>query len=62
MTKKFFLQKIKKKIKNLTISYFGRITPIKGIHVLIEALKLESLKWNLLIDIDHVEDKEYFQN
>ena len=61
LTKKFFLSKRKKKFKNLTISYFGRITPIKGIHVLINALKLlEKDKWNLIIDIDHIEDKEYF--
>ena len=60
--KVFFTKNKKKKIKNLTISYFGRITPEKGIHILIEALKLvKSLNWNLLIDIDHIEDKEYFQ-
>lgn len=59
--KVFFNKKKKKKLKNLTISYFGRISPVKGIHILINALKLlKNHKWNLIIDIDHIEDKEYF--
>ena len=59
--KVFFIKKKKKKIKNLTIYYFGKITPVKGIHILISALKLlKKDKWNLIIDIDHIEDKEYF--
>ena len=54
----FFSKKQKKKSKNLTISYFGRITPVKGIHVLIDSLKkIKTYKWNLMIDIDHIEDK-----
>lgn len=44
---------IRKKF-NLTdpvISYFGRITPEKGIHILIKALKeLKSYRWQLMMD------------
>ncbi len=60
--KKVFFSKKKKKILNsLTISYFGRMTPLKGIHILIDALKLmKNYNWNLMIDIDHIEDKKYF--
>ena len=59
--KKVFYTKKKKQFKNYRISYFGRITPEKGIHILIEALKkIKSYKWNLMIDIDHVENKSYF--
>tara|TARA_E500000178_G_scaffold328388_1_gene358340 strand:+ start:621 stop:1742 length:1122 start_codon:yes stop_codon:yes gene_type:complete len=57
----FFSKKRKKKSKNLMISYFGRITPVKGIHVLIDALKkIKNYKWNLIIDIDHIEDEKYY--
>ena len=61
--KNIFFQKKKKFSKNVTISYFGRINPVKGIHILIDALKLlKNYKWNLIIDTDHVEDKKYFIN
>ena len=60
---KYFFSKKKKFSKNVTISYFGRINPVKGIHILIDALKLlKNYKWNLIIDTDHVEDKKYFIN
>ena len=59
--KSFFSKKKKKRFKNYRISYFGRITPEKGIHVLIESLKkLKNYRWNLTIDIDHIENKNYF--
>ena len=59
--RKVFYPKKKKQFKNFRISYFGRITPEKGIHILIEALKkIKSYKWNLMIDMDHVENKSYF--
>ncbi len=53
----------KKKIKSqMTISYFGRIIPEKGIHVLIEALKLiKNYSWIFMIDVEHIEDKRYFK-
>ena len=57
----FFSKKKTKKLKNYKISYFGRITPEKGIHILIESLKkLKNFRWKLIIDIDHVENKSYF--
>lgn len=47
--------------KNFVISYFGRINKDKGIHVLIKSLKqINSIKWKLLLDIDYVDDKIYF--
>ncbi len=60
--KKVFFYK-KKNISNfLKISYFGRIKAEKGIHILLESLKLiKSLNWNLTIDEDYIEDKNYFQ-
>ena len=59
---KIFFNKTKiRKDKNLKISYFGRITPEKGIHILIESLKLiKQYNWNLIIDVDYIEDKKYF--
>lgn len=53
----------KKKIKSqITISYFGRIIPEKGIHVLIEALKLiKNYNWIFMIDVEHIENKRYFK-
>ncbi len=56
----FFLKKLKKN-KIFKISYFGRVTYSKGIHILIESLKkLKNYQWHLIIDIDHIEDKQYF--
>ncbi len=58
----FFLKNVKKRKKILKISYFGRITPFKGVHVLIDSLKhLKNYRWSLMIDIDHIEDKRYFK-
>tara|TARA_E500000178_G_scaffold342874_1_gene388746 strand:+ start:244 stop:1368 length:1125 start_codon:yes stop_codon:yes gene_type:complete len=57
----FFSKKKRKKLKNYKISYFGRITPEKGVHILIESLKkLKNFRWKLIIDIDYVENKSYF--
>ncbi len=55
----------KKKIKKdqiFTISYFGRISPDKGIHILLESLKKIEFKFKLLLDISHIEDKKYFNH
>ncbi len=60
--KVFFKKKKQKRPKTLKISYFGRITPVKGIHVLINSLKLiKNYPWNLIIDVDHIENKRYFE-
>jgi glycosyltransferase involved in cell wall biosynthesis len=41
----------KYKLNNKVIAYFGRLTPEKGIHILIEALKnLKSMDWQLMMD------------
>ena len=57
----FFFKRSKKRKKIFKISYFGRVTYSKGIHVLIESLKkLKNYQWHLIIDIDHIEDRQYF--
>tara|TARA_Y100000294_G_scaffold177976_1_gene206054 strand:- start:958 stop:1815 length:858 start_codon:yes stop_codon:yes gene_type:complete len=59
----FYLPKKKKSFKKFIISYFGRIVKEKGIHVLIKSLKnFKNNNWKLLIDIDYIEDKIYFNN
>ena len=52
----------KKQKKNyFTISYFGRISKKKGILTLLKALNhLKFDDWIFMIDIDHIDDKEYF--
>lgn len=38
-------------LNHRTIAYFGRLTPEKGVHVLLEALSmLRDVQWQLLID------------
>ena len=61
--KVFFLPS-KKKFKNkIIISYFGRITPEKGIHVLIKSLKnLKNLPWKFMLDIDQIENNLYYKS
>ena len=56
-----FKKKKFKRNKIFTISYFGRISPEKGIHILLKSLKNIKFKINLLLDISHVDDKEYFE-
>ena len=48
------------KNKLFTISYFGRISPEKVIHILIKALEKIEFKFNFFLDIGHIENKEYF--
>ena len=58
--KKIFKRKnIKNKI--FIISYFGRISRDKGIHILIKALEKIEFKFNFFLDIGHIEDKNYFK-
>ena len=53
-------RKIKKKF---VISYFGRITREKGIHIFLKSLKNFEIKnWKLVIDTDFIEDKKYYNN
>jgi len=56
-----FKLKRKKTKKKLVISYFGRITPEKGLHILLKSLKnINFKKWQFFLDIDQVENKLYF--
>ena len=59
----FFLPKKKKNKKKIIISYFGRIIPEKGIHILIKSLEnLKNLHWEFMLDIDQVENNLYYEN
>jgi glycosyltransferase involved in cell wall biosynthesis len=58
--KKIFKRKNTKN-KIFTISYFGRISREKGIHILIKALEKVEFKFNFFLDTGHVEDKNYFK-
>jgi len=58
--KKIFKRKNNKN-KIFTISYFGRISPEKGIHILIKALEKVEFKFNFFLDTGHIEDKNYFK-
>ena len=61
--KVFFLSKKKKNKKKIIISYFGRIIPEKGIHILIKSLEnLKNLHWEFMLDIDQVENNLYYEN
>ena len=60
-----FDQNIFKKRKNeknkfFTISYFGRISPDKGIHILIEALNRIKFDFRFFLDISHIDNHQYF--
>lgn len=60
---KIFNMKNRKIKKKFVISYFGRITREKGIHILLKSLKNFKIhNWRLVIDIDHIEDKKYYYN
>ena len=59
--KVFNLKNRKNKKKKFVVSYFGRINKDKGIHILIKSLKkINTIKWKLLLDIDYIDDKIYF--
>lgn len=45
-----------------TISYFGRISKVKGIHTLVEALSKIKFNFNFMLDVDLIEDKKYFKD
>tara|TARA_Y100000996_G_scaffold415051_1_gene407964 strand:+ start:180 stop:1292 length:1113 start_codon:yes stop_codon:yes gene_type:complete len=47
------------KNKIFTISYFGRISPDKGIHILIEALKKIKFEFRFFLDVSHIDNNEY---
>ena len=55
-------KKKKNKKKKFTISYFGRISKEKGIHVLIKALQKINFNFNFMLDVSHIEDKEYLDD
>ena len=56
-----FKKKIKKN-KKFIISYFGRISYEKGIHILLQSLELVKFKFRLYLDTSHIDDKQYFEN
>ncbi len=47
--------------KNFTISYFGRISYEKGVHVLIKALKKIDFDFEFMLDVSHIDDINYFK-
>ena len=53
---------IKKNKNKFTISYFGRISKVKGVHILIKSLEKIKFNFNFMMDIDFIEDKDYFKN
>jgi len=60
---KVFNLKKKRKKDFFAISYFGRIIPEKGIHILINSLKnLKYKNWKFMLDIDQVENIFYFKS
>ncbi len=54
-----FKKKKIKKNKKFTISYFGRISPEKGIHILIEALKKVKFNFDFYLDVSHIDNYDY---
>jgi len=60
---KVFNMKNRRKKKKLVISYFGRITREKGIHVILKSLKNFKYKnWIFILDTDYIEDREYYNS
>lgn len=60
---KVFNMKNRRKKKKLVISYFGRITREKGIHVILKSLKnFKYNNWIFILDTDYIEDKEYYNS
>tara|TARA_B100001093_G_C26835509_1_gene1018155 strand:- start:716 stop:1822 length:1107 start_codon:yes stop_codon:yes gene_type:complete len=57
----FYLRK-KKKNKSFNISYFGRICYQKGLHTLISAITKLDFDFKLNIDIDQIDDIDYFKD
>ena len=60
--KKFFTLGKKKKNKSFNISYFGRICYQKGLHTLISAITKLDFDFKLNIDIDQIDDIDYFKD
>ena len=48
-----------KKDKIFTISYFGRISPDKGIHILVEALQKIKFEFRFFLDVSHIDNSRY---
>ena len=55
-----FNKRKRKKNKKFIISYFGRISYEKGIHVLIKSLKEIDFEFKFYLDISHINSKKYF--
>ena len=61
LTKKFLKKKkSKRKKKIFIISYFGRITRDKGIHILLKALEKVKFNFRFFLDVSHIDDQKYF--
>ena len=56
-----FNKKQRKKNKTFIISYFGRISSEKGIHVLIKSLKQIDFKFKFYLDVSHINNMQYFK-
>lgn len=54
-------KKRKKNQRSFIISYFGRISKEKGIHILIKALERLDFNYKFFLDISHIEDKNYYK-
>tara|TARA_B100000989_G_scaffold287705_1_gene257586 strand:- start:1392 stop:2510 length:1119 start_codon:yes stop_codon:yes gene_type:complete len=57
----FKKKKRKSKEKIFIISYFGRITKDKGIHILLRALEKVKFKFKFFLDVTHVNDHKYYK-
>ena len=56
---KIFIKRKRKK-KTFTISYFGRITRDKGLHILLKSLEKVKFKFRFILDVSHIDDNKYF--
>ena len=57
--KKIFIKRKRKK-NFFTISYFGRITRDKGLHILLKSLEKVKFKFRFFLDVSHIDDSKYF--
>ena len=56
-----FNKKKRKKNKKFIISYFGRISEEKGVHVLIKSLKKVNFEFKFYLDVSHIDNMKYFR-
>ena len=54
-------KKRKKNKKGFVISYFGRISFEKGIHILMKSLEMIKFKFKLYLDVSHIDNQKYFK-